>query len=392
MTRLHFDARDLFRAARLGWSLKRIWIAFCGLLVHYVVYAGCAYAGLALSEGTSFGALWTRYGFFPGPTPTPVCVVGAVLAFFVLLVTSCAVCKLTYQQLKGDAFYSSGEAWKFLKSCWRSVIFGPLAVLALLVFFLVCGALIGVVGRIIPVLGEWGVAVIFFPVFLAALVALFIAFALLVAILFAPAIVGTTKEDALEVVIQSFSLLWSQPWRLLLYYAGLLVTVKIGAFVLGCLTFYALYLINAVCGLAMGEKLSAMMIVALQYVPDNLLAFFFTGGVLPYPDLLRHLPSVAWPSGSLLWAGRLLALSLLLVVGFVLSYAFSAYSAGTTLIYVILRKKKDDENLLEREDEEATAATDTATATDTAKATATDTATATDEKKEDHEPEKPGAE
>ena len=131
-----------------------------------------------------------------------------------------------------------------------------------------------------------------------------------------------------------------------------------------------------------------MMIVALRYVPDNLLAFFFTGGVLPYPDLLRHLPGVEWPSGSLLWAGRLLAVSLLLVVGFVLSYTFSAYSAGTTLIYVILRKKKDDENLLEREDEEEQKTEEKKPGTDTAKAADT----VTDEKKEDHEPEKPGTE
>ena len=352
MAPLYFDARDLFRAARLGWSLKKMWTAFCGLLVHYVVYAGCAYTGLALSQGASFRALWAQHGLFPKPTPTPVYYAGAALALCVLLVTACAICRITCQGLKGDPFYASGEAWRFLRSCWRSVILGPLFILALLALFLACGALIGLAGRAVPLLGELGVALLFFPVFFAALVALFIAFALLVALLFAPAIVGVGGDDALEVLIQSFSLLWSQPWRLLLYYAGVLASVKVGVFVLGCLTFYALYLVSFVCGLAMGEKFSALMIVALQYVPDNLIAFFFTGGVLPYPDLLGHLPETGWPSGGLLWAGRLLALSLLLVVGFVLSYALSAHSAGTALIYLILRKKKDGENLLEREDGE----------------------------------------
>ena len=356
MTKLYFDVRDLFRAARLGWSLRRMWIAFCGLLAHYIVYAACAYAGLAMSKGSSFASLWDRYGLFPEPTQTAIYWAGAIVAFFILLVTSCAICRVTYQQLKGDVFYSSGEAWKYLKSCWQSVVLGPVTVLALLVFFLACGALIGVVGRYIPFIGEVGLAVAFVPIFFAALVALFILFALLVSIIFAPAIVGTTKEDTLEVVIQSFSLLWSQPWRLLLYLAGILVAVKIGTFVLGCLSFYSLFLINAVTGLAMGQKLGAMMIVALQYVPDRLLAFFFTGGVLPYPDLLRHLPEVSPPAGALLWSGRILAVSLLFIVGIILSYVLSAFSAGTTLIYLILRKKKDDENLLEREDEEETSA------------------------------------
>lgn len=349
MTRLHFDARDLFRTTRLGWSLKKMWVAFCGLLVHYIVYAGCAYAGLAISQATSLRELWAYYGFFPEPTPTLVYYVGATLALFVLLLTSCGICRITYQQLKGDAFYASGEAWKFLRASWRSVVLGPLLVLALLVFLLACGALIGLVGRYVPVLGEWGVALFFIPIFFAALVAIFIAFVLPVAFLFAPAIVGTAKDDALEVVIQSFSLLWSQPWRLLLYVAGLLLTICAGTFILGWLAFYALGLITAVYGLAMGEKLSAMLLVAIQYLPDNLIAFFFTRGVLPYPDL--H----GWPSGSLLWAGRLLAVSLLLIVGFVLSYTFSAYSTGITLIYLILRKKKDDEDLLEREEEEEAA-------------------------------------
>jgi hypothetical protein len=353
MIRLHFDARDLFRAARLGWSLRKMRVAFCGLLVHYLIYASCAYTGLALSQATSLRALWAYHGFFPEPTPTLIYYVGAVLALFVLTLTSCAICRITYQQLRGDAFYTSGEAWRSLRACWRSAAFGPLLVLALLVFLLACVAFVGLAGRYLPALGELGVAVFFFPLFFAALAALFIAFALLVALLFAPAIVGTAGDDALEVLIQSFSLLWSQPWRLLLYYATVLISVKIGTFILGCLAFYALDLINAVCGLAMGEKLSAMMIVALQYVPDNLIAFFFTSGVLPYPDLLAHLPEAVWPSGSLLWAGRLLALSLLFIVGFILSYALSAHSAGITLIYLILRKKKDGENLLERETEEA---------------------------------------
>ena len=352
MTKLYFDVRDLFSAARLGWSLRRIWIAFSGLLIGYVVYAIGAYGGLSISRGISFAGLWDRYGFFPECTGTPLSIIGFVLGFLILMITSCAICKITYQQLKGDVFFSSGEALKYIGTCWQSVVLGPIAVLALLLVFLVSGWLIGIVGRYIPYVGEIGFALIFIPIFFASIFAIFIAFAFLVSVIFAPAIVGTTKEDTLEVVIQSFSLLWSQPWRLLLYLGGILITVRIGTFVLACLSYYSLYLINSVSGLAMGEKLSGMMNVGLAYVPEELIACLFTFEGYPPPDLLKYLPGSGTPSGSVLWAGRLVAISLLCIVGFILSYALSAFNAGTTLIYLILRKKKDDENLLEREDEE----------------------------------------
>jgi hypothetical protein len=352
MTKLYFDVRDLFSAARLGWSLRRIWIAFSGLLIGYVVYGIGAYGGLSISRGIPFAGLWDQYGFFPECSLTPLCIIGSVLGFLILMITSCAICKITYQQLKGDVFFSSGEALKYIGSCWQSVVLGPIAVLGLLIVFLGSGWLIGVVGRYIPYVGEIGFALIFIPVFFASIFAIFIAFAFLVSLIFAPAIVGTTKEDTLEVVIQSFSLLWSQPWRLLLYLGGILITVRIGTFVLACLSFYSLYLINSVSGLAMGEKLSGMMNVGLAYVPDKLIACLFTMEGYPPPDLLKYLPGSGTPSGSVLWAGRLVAVSLLFIVGFILSYALSAFNAGTTLIYLILRKKKDDENLLEREDEE----------------------------------------
>jgi hypothetical protein len=48
----------------------------------------------------------------------------------------------------------------------------------------------------------------------------------------------------------------------------------------------------------------------------------------------------------------LMALTILFIIGFVLSYLASMASVGNTIIYVVLRKKISDENLLEVEEEE----------------------------------------
>ena len=55
-------------------------------------------------------------------------------------------------------------------------------------------------------------------------------------------------------------------------------------------------------------------------------------------------------TGSVIWAGRILGLMLILLSGVLFAYAQAAIASGTSLIYVILRKKKDDENMLEWED------------------------------------------
>jgi hypothetical protein len=248
------------------------------------------------------------------------------------------MCKITFQQLRGDGFYSSGDAWGFAKKHWTSVLFGPLGVLALFVFFVVSGIVIGLVGGLIPWAGELVFAVSFLPIFFASLLAVFMAIVFLFSISMSPAIVGTVGEDALEVVIQSFSLLWSQPWRLFLYSAWVKVAAWIGMLVLGAFSMMALWLVTWACGLFMGPKLANLFDVATRYMPFVPEQWNLVLGNLPGPEAI---------SGSELWSGRILGVMLVLISGILLSYGFSAHASGWTLIYVILRRCKDDENMLE---------------------------------------------
>ena len=126
MIQLHFDIRDLFRVIRLGWSGKKIWTGLCGLIVAYVGYSALVTLGFSVS-GTSASEVWHQHGLFPGASPESLPLAGSILhviamlfAAAVLYITSCMMCKITYQQLRGDDFYSSGDAWLFVKSHWRS--------------------------------------------------------------------------------------------------------------------------------------------------------------------------------------------------------------------------------------------------------------------------------
>ncbi len=354
MIKLHFDIRDLFRVIRLGWSGKKVWTGLCGLLVAYVGYSLLVTIGFVAS-GTTAGEVWHRYGLFPGASPESLSMTGTILhvlamvfAAVVFYITSCMMCKMTYQQLRGDDFYSLGDAWKFVKGHWGGAILGPVAVLVLLVIFVVTGAIIGWLAGLIPYVGEVGFALAFIPVFFAALVAVFIVVALIASLLFTPAIVGTVGEDTLEVLIQSFSMCWSQPWRMLAYTTWMLVSVWIGAVLLSGMMSCALCLITWACGLGMGDKLTSIMLIAQSYMPP----FDFTTIIQNTFDEMES----PWASGSgsrsgsLIWSGRILAVMLILLTGIFLAYVQAAYASGASLIYVVLRQKKDDENLLEWED------------------------------------------
>lgn len=347
MAKLHFDVRDIFRVVRLGWSGKKIWVGLIGLIVAYAGYS--ILVSIAhLVSGTTLSALWHRYGLFPGARMaeltllgTVIHVLGMLFVLAVLFLASSMICKITYQQLRGDDFYSSGDAWRFLKSNWTGVLFGPIAVLAMFVFFVVVGIVIGWLAGVIPWVGELGFAIFFIPIFFAALIAIFIAIVFVVALMMSPAIVGTVGEDTLEVIIQSFSLTWSQPWRLLFYSLWMNVSVLIGVAILGSFMGATLWLLSWACGLFMGQKLANLLVVAHRYIPCP----------SKWDTITCCLPPAVTPSGAEMWAGRILAVMLLLLMGVLLSYGMSAKASGFSLIYVILRKRKDDENLLEWEDE-----------------------------------------
>lgn len=360
MTQFYFDIRDVFRAPRLALSAKKILLQFVGLLVGYLGYLVFTYLAFR-SAGMSFSNTWDLHGLFPlGGFPFEawyswvIFAVGIICFLICWLLASTMVGKVTYEQLKGDDFYSSKEAFRFLKKHWGPAFFSPLSLLAFIAFLIICGIVVGLIGKI-PYVGELGIGIFYLiPLFAVALTLAYVIFIFFISLLLAPAVVATLKEDTFETLVQTFSSVWNQAWRYFVFTGLIGVMSKIGIFVFGYFSFRAVQLIHVSLGVFMGEKLSDISEEALSYItiPGHLLDYF--SNIFAGINFRFHLPEIG-PGLYLNWSGQiaafLIGISLIIVIFMVLSYGLAIISTGQTVTYIILRKKKDDENLLERKTE-----------------------------------------
>jgi hypothetical protein len=187
-------------------------------------------------------------------------------------------------------------------------------------------------------------------------VIVFLTFVLGVSLLLAPAIIATTDDDAFEAVFQSFSTLWSQPWRLVLYEMLSDAMAVIGFVVLAFLSKKAFIVMDRIFASTMGSDfmnisahgmylLSVWVAHSINWVnsicPDMTSAIYFS----------REFDPLVLP-GYQIVASYIFAVMILLIGSFIVSYGLATFNVGNTLSYLVLRKKKDDENLLERKDRE----------------------------------------
>ena len=360
MTKFYYDIRDVFRAPRLALSGKKILLQFFGVAFGYLGYLVLAYIAF-LASGVSISDTWKYQGLFPMQNfpfakwyQWAIFALGCLWALVCWLLASTMVGKVTFEQLKGDDFYSSKESFRFLKKNWAPVLLTPLSMLAFIVFLFICGMIVGLWGKI-PFAGELGIGIFYLiPIFAVALFLAYIVFVFAVSLLLSPAIVATLKEDTFETIVQVFTTVWNQTWRYFVYGGLIGVMSKVGMFIFGYFSLRAGQFIHLSAKVFMGDKLSDTMEEALSYItiPQHILNYFsniFYGIKFHY-----NLPEIG-PGIYLNWSGEisafLIGISLIAVVFMVLSYGLAIISTGQTITYIILRKKKDDDDLLERKTE-----------------------------------------
>ena len=370
MVEMRFDYRDLFRSTRVAFSLQRIWVQFIGLFFGYIGYAVFAYLSLFSTGEESIAKFWESHHLLP-------CVFGAenmhwyswvlfgigvfILVFF-WLVSATGVARATYMHLKGNTFYTWKEAFNFaLKSKSGSLIATPVTILVIAVFTGLGGVFMGLLGRI-PYVGELGISLFSVIWFMASLFLVFVLLALAVSLLLIPAILATTDDDAFEGIFQSFSILYSQPWRLIIYKALVGFFTVLGFAVFAFFAKISWVVMSRILMLGMGEKYENLSFnatylfkKALEPAVTWLQNIQSDGGCIACTiDLFmfRKLPESVTLSGTEVVSSYILAFFMVIICGFVLSYALSIYNVGCTYIFLILKKKKDDENLLERKDRE----------------------------------------
>lgn len=364
--RLHFDFRDVFLASRLALSGKTIMAQFIGLGVGYLLWLIFTYLAWLLS-GMGLSQTWGLYGFFPildfsfSGTPAWICfALGNLLFLLLWFISSTAVAQIGFRDLLGDPFYPLSHGYRFAFKSLPTLMFAPGVILFFIVLILLFGVVLGLVGKI-PAVGELFFSIVYLlPAFPVALALAYIIFNFSVSLFLTPGIVAATGSDVFDTIIEIFTTVWRQPWRLVVYNGLLYAVAKSAAFVFAYFCFRAGQFIHLSCGLLMGEKLERITATALNYLPKGSVVFSYFTSLSPRFKFGFHLPEFYY-WGNLTVSEQvsalLLGLSLIVIFLFVISYFLATFSVGQVLIYVNLVKRKDGKNLLEVEKAKASSTT-----------------------------------
>lgn len=368
MTKLHWSYKDVFRALRLGFSAKKVWMVSLGLLFGFAGYTILTYVAYA-AAGTDFLTVWQTFRLLPFPSPFDygfpwyswvIFAAGVVWFLCVLLLTGAAVSKVAYEQLRGDEFYEAKEAYRFAFKNSPAVLTSPLLILAFVVLIVVFGLLFSLLGAI-PAAGEILVGLLAVFAFIASLFIVYLLVVFVYSLLLGPSVVGATHSDTFDTLFEVFSCVNEQPARLLWYTATTIGLAKAGSFLLGLATSAAGRIGYAITGAFMGDKLAEVMGKAAYYfklaVPDWCPLWFqqvFLWEMDRYGFSQVYLPgdyvSLGWSQDV---AALLLGVLFYVVAIMVVAYGLSVWFTGMTLNFAVLAHKKDEKNILELpEDEE----------------------------------------
>lgn len=359
--KMHFDWRDMFKAPRLAISTgKRLVLQTLGLVVGYLGYLILTYLAFLFS-GQSIGDTWNYFGFYPifdlefgNWFSIVIWIVGILFFIACWMLFSTAVAKVTYEELKGDQFYSTKESLRFMRGRLPAVLFSPLTLFFLMVFMVLCGVVMGLIGRI-PAAGEIIFALFYgIPIFVVAIFTVFVAFVFTISFILTPAVVGGLKSDTFTTVLQYFQTVWNQPGRFFGYSAITLVLAKIGLFVFGYFVMRTFQFINWACGLTMGVKLDSIFQAALGYLPppeiSDFVSALYPGSSIAYDFPMNFAATGLGVTQSI--AAFLVGITLIIVFFLILGYGLATFTCGQTISFIITYKYREDENLLERKAEE----------------------------------------
>ena len=368
---LYFDVRDIFRSPRLALSGKKIWIFIVGNLAGFIAYWVFTYLSLAMS-GMALSDAIAKYGLYP-------CLYGneadwySWVTYFIgveawilaIYMASTAVSRITLKQLKGNDFFSTGDAWSYVYKHWHAVVFSPVAIGLIIAFFIIFAGFFALLSSI-PYLGAFLFVVPYVLYFFGSVFTLYTLFVLFVSLVYTSPIVGVYEEDTMGTVFQSYSIAWSQPWRIIAYHIILIPLVLLSLEIISWFWFNAIGFINYVfgCEWFMAGKLSNMASYASALVcpawicemaacvrnciAGSLGCSYCLPSVFPTTCAV----STSAMSGTETIAGVILAIAYFFIGVSIVSYGLSIVSVGETLMFIIFKKKSDDDDLLQRKDED----------------------------------------
>ncbi|HCK99227.1 MAG TPA: hypothetical protein DHW42_03870 [Candidatus Marinimicrobia bacterium] len=363
MKPLYFDVRDIFRTPRVALSGKKIWVHLIGLALGWSLYFVLSYLALIIN-GQSVSEIWNAHHLFPCLWNVNLPIVwyswaifgiGILLWVFIFMLASLAVSRITYKQLKGDEFYSSGDSFKYIKKHGTAAILGPVSILLIIVFFLLMAIIAAWIAKW-PVLDILFLGLPYLLYFVVAVFVVYTAAVFVVSLILAPAIIGTAEEDTMETVFQSYSTLWAQPWRLVIYEAVVGIMGLVATYIYGYIMIISYRFFNFIFGQSwlMDGKLSRITEQASSYIygVNSPLTPFISKIYCIYTPASLGMVKPLYLTTTDIITTVMITIALFIISVSVIAYLLTNFSVGQSLLYVILRKKKDNENLIERKDED----------------------------------------
>ena len=258
------------------------------------------------------------------------CIVFFIIMLAVISISGGAVCRIAALQFARGEKPGMAEALRFSTKRFMNFFAAPLAPIGIIIFIGLFIFLLGLAGNI-PRAGELIIGLSMpMILFAGALVAVIVIGAVAGLNLMFPA-VAYDGSDCFDAISRSFSYVYARPWRMVAYTAIAAVYgsfcyafVRIFAFLLLWITRWLLQLgLWADTGSKEVNKLVA---------------------IWPKPEL-RYLVRFSPPAQAnwTEWAAAFLVyLSLLVIVGLVVSFIISFYLSANTIIYSLMRNKVDN--------------------------------------------------
>ena len=350
--KMYFDVRDVPSCARLGLSGRKMWVWFKALVLSWAAWSGATYLGWLAADPAGLGAVWGSSRLLPLPggifwsswQSVALFAAGIIAVLAVMLSAALKTSRITFEQIRGDDFFSGREAAEFSRRHGRPLYATPAVLAAGLALAVLCGLLLGLAGRI-PVVGPVLLGILAVPAWSAALLVVLASTALLAAFPLVPAIVACTRGDTFETIFELFSSVTSQPWRLLLYALVSFVTRVLALAVFLAAGSLALGILVQTTALAGAPSPYTLLQGGLRYLAPSLVG--------EYAGVVDILGVSGQPGASVQpLAGALLAASGAAIALVAASYWFSSCSSAWTVIYLAVRRRKDGEDLLRRADQE----------------------------------------
>ena len=289
-----------------------------------------------------------------------VYVTGIILWIISYLFSSTTLSKITLNQLKGNNSFPIINGIKFSLQNWKSIILSPFTILLLITLLFIIGIFLSLL-KTIPILGPISFSILIPIYFLGALFILYSLFCFLSSILYTPSIVSCYEEDVIGTVFQSYSITWSQPWRIIFYNIISLILMALGLEIMLWFFINAFNMVLFTFSYFMDETIINLIKISYDFFASNESFKFilnlrdsitgsFTKNFFNLPNFITDHTYTDIKDFSIFdcICATFLSTFLILVILFSISYAQSILIVSLTISFLIFKRLSDDDDIIKR--------------------------------------------